>query len=711
MALVTKGKFNVALNDQGFILQGMPGTPSYAVAQAPVYGTRFASGDRNYNDLSQWWFFAQTDWSGGIKDTVSWSDDAKYYYSTNIDTWSEAGAVKLSRKPYPTGAGGDHDFTDDVICGVEGTINGSLKKAIGSGESSDSRPHIYTADSGESQTFTDISTTTISTLQDKVSQLSVRLDVLWASMIGAGSTSPSLYSVATWHGSWTDQAAHVQSVLSVAYFNSRCHCEYGGAMYVFVDGDNQVGLAKTIKDNPTADADWTKVFQSVNDNAVVVAAAGYNGNIYYLKNYTTYMELWQYNIAAATNALFQRFNNTNAPTYGVGDKLLVNFNGKLIVTIPDNEIWQLDSATLTRIYIKDEFKRGGSTLAEIDAYLTKGCVVQENKCWWGNFSYDGDNFFNTWKNDADSTSNQPYPLFADSAQRIWESHTGDISTIWSVNLIGAHYKGTADKNFIVLSNFDLMPSLDKLPYSATVLFKPLITGQSLVVEYLFGEYSTSATWSVLGTASFAVDGGTVRDKTFFFPVGSIFKKIWFRVKLNSGGSDTPTMTDFVMNYLPIPDYRKQWVINLNCADDLLDLDDMRDTRTGREMSGFLEKAWLTKEIQTFQDINYAATQLNGAITNASVTLVVDDTRDFPEYGRLVIDSEEIFYTGKTPKSFTGCTRGKQSSIAIAHADNSAVYTGLHRVIITNYEQRIPVLQKDKLVESIVQLTIRETGII
>src|SRR3990167_10758129 len=92
----TKAKFHVALDGVGLILQGAPDRAAYKQNQAPVYGNRFASGDRSYNDLSQWWYFFQTSWTAGFKDLVSWVDDAKYYYSTNIDAFSENGGIKLA---------------------------------------------------------------------------------------------------------------------------------------------------------------------------------------------------------------------------------------------------------------------------------------------------------------------------------------------------------------------------------------------------------------------------------------------------------------------------------------------------------------------------------------------------------------------------------------------------------------------------------------
>jgi hypothetical protein len=110
--IATKGTYHVALNGTGLLLEGAPGRLSYTVEQAPLYGTRFASGDRSYNDLAQWWYLIQTDWSGGIKETVSWEDDAKYYFSSNIDAQTRVGSIKLALAPASV-----HTFTENILCG------------------------------------------------------------------------------------------------------------------------------------------------------------------------------------------------------------------------------------------------------------------------------------------------------------------------------------------------------------------------------------------------------------------------------------------------------------------------------------------------------------------------------------------------------------------------------------------------------------------
>jgi len=61
------------------------------------------------------------------------------------------------------------------------------------------------------------------------------------------------------------------------------------------------------------------------------------------------------------------------------------------------------------------------------------------------------------------------------------------------------------------------------------------------------------------------------------------------------------------------------------------------------------------------------TTLTTSITNTSTTpIVVGSTADFLSAGALIIDTEVIQYTGTTPTSFTGITRGAYGSTKAVH---------------------------------------------
>ena len=72
----------------------------------------------------------------------------------------------------------------------------------------------------------------------------------------------------------------------------------------------------------------------------------------------------------------------------------------------------------------------------------------------------------------------------------------------------------------------------------------------------------------------------------------------------------------------------------------------------------------------FSDLAY--TTLNGGINNSVTTITVVSTTGFPTAGQIRIESEVIIYTGTTPTTFTGCTRGARGSANVAHSTGVAV---------------------------------------
>ena len=68
----------------------------------------------------------------------------------------------------------------------------------------------------------------------------------------------------------------------------------------------------------------------------------------------------------------------------------------------------------------------------------------------------------------------------------------------------------------------------------------------------------------------------------------------------------------------------------------------------------------------------ATNALNGALNNSATTITVDSTTGFSTVGTILIGSEQVTYTGVSSTTFTGCTRGANSTSAAAHLDNAVV---------------------------------------
>lgn len=79
--------------------------------------------------------------------------------------------------------------------------------------------------------------------------------------------------------------------------------------------------------------------------------------------------------------------------------------------------------------------------------------------------------------------------------------------------------------------------------------------------------------------------------------------------------------------------------------------------------------------------NQIATTLSGSINDVVATIPVVSASNFPSSGIIFIESEQISYSGITPTSFTGCTRGYNGTAAVAHSNTTAVFIA-HQFTIT-----------------------------
>jgi hypothetical protein len=71
---------------------------------------------------------------------------------------------------------------------------------------------------------------------------------------------------------------------------------------------------------------------------------------------------------------------------------------------------------------------------------------------------------------------------------------------------------------------------------------------------------------------------------------------------------------------------------------------------------------------------FAATKLSAPAAANAATISVDSTAGFLTADYIIIGDEQILYTGITPLTFTGCTRGHNGTTAVAHNTDESVYT-------------------------------------
>ena len=73
-----------------------------------------------------------------------------------------------------------------------------------------------------------------------------------------------------------------------------------------------------------------------------------------------------------------------------------------------------------------------------------------------------------------------------------------------------------------------------------------------------------------------------------------------------------------------------------------------------------------------QEDDITTNNLNGSLNDSATTITVDSTTGFDSSGTIYIENEQITYTGTSSTTFTGCTRGANSTTAASHSDDVQV---------------------------------------
>lgn len=694
--LVRKNRYDVALDGQGFILSRNPDEPTMSVKQEQIFYLRYNQGDHNYNDLSKFWYFDQTDWSGGIKDSFGWLDDAKFYYSTNIDPLTILGALQLQ----PEVSEDATSFLRNILQGMRGDLGGVISDAIGGAQKSGNLD--LTVNNLSLGAWTDY---VVSTNQNTVGMILYKNSRIWVGTTGVGANDV----VKSFSGtSFTDHSSQLGagsgSPFSWSLWSCRAMAVLGDTLYVGVNGSSKYGIAKTSVTIPAAGSDWTKIIENASSSAIIIDMCGFQGKLYYLFDNG---EMRVYDPASSTDTLFYQFKSSNFSTSDMcGGRLLNTDGANLIITVPDSDVWLYDGSTISRIYHIDITKNNIGI--EAVGYLRYGSVLSKTRFYWGNLIYDptAQKFYNWIKPNGDSTSNHFYPLWDGAGDLLWGIDSSDQTRLWQEST--SVYKGAADKNFLILSNVDTISGVDKLAWAATVLCAPLLSGQKIKVEYSLDSIITASTsWTLLDTLDYSVDGA-ISQKDLFFGDNIICRKIWFRIKVEGGASNTPRLFDFIWAYKPWPDRKLDWTFALKCQDEMKRKDGSTEPKSGVWLRNYLRNSWIKKSIVTFEDFDATSdTYLSDNPLSASATSInVSVTDSFPEIGRLLIGTEEISYTGKTKTAFLNCVRGIRGSHAVTHNQGVSVSMA-HRVIIDSYSEDLIFANDPQKLEYVVHLELIE----
>ena len=92
--------------------------------------------------------------------------------------------------------------------------------------------------------------------------------------------------------------------------------------------------------------------------------------------------------------------------------------------------------------------------------------------------------------------------------------------------------------------------------------------------------------------------------------------------------------------------------------------------SGSSLTALNYNEYIDKYVTQEDDIT--TNNLNGSLNDSATTITVDSTTGFDSSGKIYIENEQVTYTGTSSTTFTGCTRGANSTTAAAHSDDVQV---------------------------------------
>ena len=150
---------------------------------------------------------------------------------------------------------------------------------------------------------------------------------------------------------------------------------------------------------------------------------------------------------------------------------------------------------------------------------------------------------------------------------------------------------------------------------------------------------------------FACQGGLVLNRsTFTMEPGQAFELVNFEPDIKGGYRRINGYNKWNSNTVPLTANNNERVL----------------------MSAFFEGEIIAARGEKVYRATDSTTLLDGALSNSATTITLDSTTVFSTTGTIIIGTEQITYTGKSGVTLTGCSRGTNSTNAVAHLNNASV---------------------------------------
>lgn len=642
------------------MLRGAPGSPSYVKGDAPTLVNQLGQGDMSYNQFNGagWSYLAQTDWSGGFQ-RLKWKDDGSFKDGQGIDTIKEYGNVSLQ-----------YNFTSAL------SISGS--HSYGAHQVHNNELILGTIKAGAAKVFKITSANVLSTLSamagiSAVNSMSRFGDT---TLIGMTRTSGTAKTLAKYVGGSTISGFRSTNpiVRAVKGIGVRAYI----SEYIASTSGDRLSYATTL-------SAFTSAYNA-GKNRKIKKIEDLNGVPYFFVEDGRKVEFYRWD--ELTERAFPIYTFNDLTSWGV----TVYLSLIIIAGTSNNEriAYGFNGARLWQIF--------DDQLRDTSYDFSKPFEYESNLHFKG-AQWDGQFWFPGLYGKYATVQYTPFVNFNNKAYGY--APTGTLLKVAYLDSTKYQISGN-----VVGSNF-LSPvgAVDKLVNAVTVKTKPLATGQMLEV---FQSRNEGVSYTSIGTMKYSTEGA-LSGKTLYFPSGFVTKNWLYKAVLVGPGTSTPTLQDVSFQYRPVPDTKRRWNLGLDAGNDLRLLNGQQEQRDGKAL---MAELWLEKEAKRtviYEDIDYASAKVVSAMTSASTSARVNNTRLLPPKGRLRVVSggvvEEMTYTSAEGGSIKGIARAQKGTKARAYPVNTAMDNS-YTVLVTDVRETINNTDQEKT-ESIAQVTILE----
>ena len=622
-------RYHVWLDYVGYMIN--PG--SFSEGEAPLFGSKFATGEPGYSALDFWQRSGSTDFHRGHNQKYH-VDPAMFQESYGCEIQDEPGQITLVKTPttVTVPAGSNSEFTARLVTlnyTYLGTIDGKIYKITHS-----TGAVVLEKDTSEASEITDF-------FEFENPDDGSKTDI-YACIPATGKKTWRLDANA---GTWGQ--TDITSLRTAAVWGTDVYGAFGLTVKYSSDPRTLAGFDNTAFSLPIGD--------------VAVNGLKFGRERLWVG---TYSRLLGYDGGGAPWELYDfswARNAKNFKSMDMGDNYLW-FN------IYDQGIFYTNGASIgmTTIHKDSKFLNFKNAIAVGSQGATIWAIFQDGD---DNFWLAKSKFRNYWfkyiqlTGFADTKLGQ---VFGQGTNTYIASATG---TLKKINSSSAY----ATEGRLISSNFDAnLILLDKLVRSLTTYHKPLATGETVVLRANFDDKYTVAQFTSWPGASHVYasgdsapgfeaifKGSQIADRKIYEP-GLFSQRFQYGVILQGNGNSSPTVEDvFWTYYLERPyglDAReKEWTFAILARDSLEKSDEeIEDTyesklKTGEKIKNDLWVSRKTKGIKNFVGPNHELTKAfklvyTGAGTYSKITFDQVNSRLAIE-SDISADSHDIDLTG------------------------------------------------------------------